>query len=76
MHKLHELYEKLQLIIDMMQFIAIQLKLCQNNSFSTTMQLHYNYTDDVMLMSLIVIHLLKIWHVALWNFWIIFFLKY
>jgi hypothetical protein len=38
---------------------AIQLQLCKNNSFSTTMQLHYNYTRDVMMMSLIVIHLLK-----------------
>jgi hypothetical protein len=43
------------------------------------MQLHYNYTHDVMLMSLIVIHLLKsnMWHHE--NFWtlkIIFFLKY
>jgi hypothetical protein len=28
------------------------------------MQLHYNYTHDVMLMSLIIIHLLKsnMWH--------------
>ncbi len=40
------------------------LQLYQNNSFSTTMQLYYNYTHDVMLMSLIVIHLLKsnMWH--------------
>jgi len=38
---------------------ATQLQFNQNNSFSTTMQLHYNYTHDVMLMSLIVIHLLK-----------------
>jgi hypothetical protein len=47
-----------------MQLITIQLQLCQNNSFSTTMQLQYNYTHDVMLMSLIVIHLLKfdMWH--------------
>jgi hypothetical protein len=37
--------------------IAIQLQLNQNNSFSTIMQLHYNFTHDVMLMSLIVIHL-------------------
>jgi hypothetical protein len=36
----------------------------QNNLFSIIMQLHYNYTHDVMLMSLIVIHLLKfdMWH--------------
>jgi hypothetical protein len=30
-----------------------------NDSFSITIQLHYNYIYDVMLMSLIVIHLLK-----------------
>jgi hypothetical protein len=44
--------------------IAIQLQLNQNNSFSTTMQFHYNCTHDVMLTSLIVIHLLKfdMWH--------------
>jgi hypothetical protein len=52
-----------------MQFIAIQLQLCQNNSFSTTMQLYYNYTHDVMLMSLIIIHLLQfdMWHYE--DFW-------
>jgi len=40
------------------------LQLNQNNSFSTTMQFHYKYTYDVILMSLIVIHLLKsdMWH--------------
>jgi len=53
--KLHEL----QLIIYMMQLIAIQLQLYQNNSFSTIMQFQYNYTHDVILTSLIVIHLLK-----------------
>jgi hypothetical protein len=44
--------------------ITTQLQLCQNNSFSSTMQLHYNYTHDVMLTSLIIIHLLKFktWH--------------
>jgi hypothetical protein len=51
-----------------MQLIATQLQLYQNNSFSTIMQLHCNYTHDVMLTSLIVIHLLKIQHVALWRF--------
>jgi hypothetical protein len=52
----------------MVQFIPIQLQLCQKNSFSTTMQLHYN-NHDVMMMSLIVIHLLKFdtWHYE--NFW-------
>jgi hypothetical protein len=49
--------------------LAIQLQINQNNSFSTTMKLHYNCTDDVMLMSLIVIHLLKCdtWHYEI--FW-------
>jgi hypothetical protein len=48
----------------MMQLIATQLQLSQNNSFPTIMQLHYNYTHDVMLTSLIIIHLLKsnTWH--------------
>ncbi len=43
---------------------ATQLQLNQNNSFSTIMQLHYNYIHDVMLTSVIVIHLLKFdkWH--------------
>jgi len=50
--------------------VATQLQFCQNNSFSTTMQLYYNCTHDVMLMSLIVIHLLKYdtWHYEI--FWI------
>jgi len=45
-------------------YSATQLQLSQNKLFSTIMQLHYNYTDDIMLMSLIVIHLLKsnMWH--------------
>jgi len=50
---------ELQFTVYMVQFIITQLQLNQNNSFSTTTQLHYNYTHDVMLMSLIVIHLLK-----------------
>jgi hypothetical protein len=59
----------LQLTIYMVQFIVILLQLYQNNSFWTTMQFHYNYTLDVMLMSLIVIHLLKsnMWHYE--KFW-------
>jgi hypothetical protein len=62
-YKLHEFVE-LQLTIYMVQLIVIQLQLSQNNLFSTTMQFHYNYTHDVMLISLIVIHLLKfgMWH--------------
>ncbi len=38
-----------------LQFIATQLQLNQNNSFSIIIQLHYNYTHDVMLTSLIII---------------------
>jgi hypothetical protein len=55
---------KLQFTIYMVQFIATQLQLCQNNSLLTIMQLNYNFTHDVMLMSLIVIHILKYntWH--------------
>jgi hypothetical protein len=43
---------------------VIQLQFNQNNSFSTTMQLHYNYTHDVTLTSFIVIDILKydMWH--------------
>jgi hypothetical protein len=48
-----------QFTIYTMQFIGIQLQLSQNNSFSTIMQLNYNYTHDVILMSFIVIHILK-----------------
>jgi len=45
------------------------MQLCQNHSFSTIMQFHYNYTHGVILTSLIVIHLLKfdMWHYE--NFW-------
>jgi hypothetical protein len=54
----------LQFTIYIVQLIAIQLQLNQNNSFSTIIQLHYNYTHHVMLASLIIIHLLKynMWH--------------
>jgi len=60
MDKLHEL----QLTKYMAQLITTQLQFNQNNSFSTTMQLHYNYTHDAILMSLIIIHILKsnMWH--------------
>jgi hypothetical protein len=51
---------KLQLTIYTVQFITTQLQFSQNNSFLTTIQLHYNYTHDVMLTSLIVIHLLNL----------------
>ncbi len=43
---------------------AIHLQFYQNNSFSNTMQPHYNCSHDVMLRSLIVIHLT----VELWIF--------
>jgi hypothetical protein len=60
----------------MVKLIAIQLQIYQNNSFSTTMQLHYNYTHDVMLTSLIVIHPLKfnMWHHEdFWTYKLLFF---
>ncbi len=60
----------------MVQFITTQLQLNLNNLLSINMQLHYNYTHDVMLTSLIVIHLLKIdmWHYEV--FGLFSFLKY
>jgi hypothetical protein len=63
---------ELQLTIYMVQLITIQLQFNQNNSFSTTMQFHYNDTHDVMLTSLNVIHLLKsnMWHYE--DFWTFF----
>jgi hypothetical protein len=66
---------KLQLTVYTMQLIANQLQIIQNNPFSITMQFHYNYTHDVMLMSLIVIHLLKynMWHYE--DFWTQFFFQ-
>ncbi len=53
----------------MVQPVVTKLQLNQNNSFSTTIQFHYNYTHDVMLMSLIIIYLLKfdMWHYE--DFW-------
>jgi len=61
---------ELQLIIYMVQLIAIQLQLCRNHTFSTTMQPHYNYSHDVMLTLIIFIHPLKLnmWHYE--DFWI------
>jgi hypothetical protein len=61
--------------ITQLRFIVTQLQLCQNNSFSTTMQLHYNYTHDVMLISLIIIHLLNFdtWYYE--DFWTLIFFK-
>jgi hypothetical protein len=48
--KLQELQE-LQVTIYTMQLITTQLQLCRNNSFSTTMQLPYDYNHNIMLMS-------------------------
>jgi hypothetical protein len=45
--------------VSMVQFIVTRLQFSQNNSFSTIMQFHYNYTVNAMLMSLIVVHLSK-----------------
>jgi hypothetical protein len=44
--------------------VALQLQFNQNNSFLIIMQLYYNCTNDVMMTSLIIIHLLQsnIWH--------------
>jgi len=55
---------KLQLVVYMVQFIVTQLQLCWNHSFSTIMQLHYNYNHNVMLTLIIFIHPLKFdtWH--------------
>jgi hypothetical protein len=67
---------ELQLIVYTMQFIVTQLQLNQNNSFSTIMQFHYNCTHDVMLTSLIVIHLLIFdrWHYEIfWTYKLLFF---
>ncbi len=58
---------KLQLTIYMVHLIAIKLQFNQNNSFSTTIQLHYDYTqchDDIINCHPFV----KIWHMALWRF--------
>jgi hypothetical protein len=46
----------LQLTIYTVQLITTQLQLCHNNSFSTTMQLPYDYNHNVMLTSLSSIH--------------------
>jgi hypothetical protein len=46
----------LQLTIYIVQLITIQLQICHNNSFSTTMQLPYDYNHNFMLMSFLSIH--------------------
>jgi len=52
-------------------WMQIHCNSIKNNSFSTTMQLHYNYNHNVMLMLLIFIHVLKFdtWHYE--DFWIL-----
>ncbi len=53
----------LQFTIHMVPLITTQLQLCRNNSFSTTMQLPYDYNHNVMLTSFF-IHPSKLntWH--------------
>jgi hypothetical protein len=48
--------QKLQLTKYTVQVITIQLQLCCNNFFSTTMQLPYDYNHNVMLTSFSSIH--------------------
>jgi hypothetical protein len=64
--------QKLQLIVYTIQHITIQLQLCHNNSFSTIMQLPYDYNHNAMLMSFF-IHPSKfnMWHYEdfSWFFW-------
>jgi hypothetical protein len=59
--KLHKLQE-LQLTIYIMQLIVIQLHLCCNNCFSTTMQLPYDCNHNVMLTSFFI-------HSSKYNTW-------
>jgi hypothetical protein len=63
MDKLHELQSCNSSYVQC-NSLQFNLQFSQNNSFSTIIQFHYNYTHDVMLRSLIVIHLLKsnLWH--------------
>jgi hypothetical protein len=42
------------------QLIIILLQFCQNNSFSTIMQVHYNYSHNIILTLLIFIHSLNL----------------
>jgi hypothetical protein len=43
-----------------LQLIVTQLQLCQNHSFSTIVQLHYNSNHNIMLTLVIFIHPLKL----------------
>jgi hypothetical protein len=74
MNKLHELQSCISLHIQC-NSLQLNYKFYQHNSFSTIMQLHYDYTHDVILMSFIVIHLLKFdtWHYEF--FWIYIFFE-
>jgi hypothetical protein len=78
MRKMGVLQLALQLTVYMVQFITTQLQLCWNNSFSTTMQFHYNYSFNIMLTLLICIHQLNLTHgtMKIFGFKIIFFLRY
>jgi hypothetical protein len=64
--------QELQLTVYIMQLIIIQLQFCCNNSFSTTMQLCYDYNHNIMMMSFF-IHPSKFdtWHYEgfSWVFW-------
>ncbi len=59
--KLQEL-QKLQLTIYIVQLITIQLQLCYNNSFSTIMQLPYDYNHNIMFTSFFI-------HPSKFNMW-------
>ncbi len=69
---LSEKLQKLQFTAYTVQLITTQLQLCLNNSFSTIMQLPYDYNYNVMLMSFF-IHPSKfnMWNYEniLWFFW-------
>ncbi len=47
---------RLQFTIYTVQLIITQLQFCHNNSFSTTMQLPYDYNHNVMMISFSSIH--------------------
>jgi hypothetical protein len=60
--------QKLQFTVHTVQRITTQLQLCHNNSFSTTMQLLYDYNRNVML-TLFFIHPSKFntWHYEIFS---------
>jgi hypothetical protein len=61
---------ELQLTVYIVQFIAIQLQLCYNHPISTIMQLHYNYSHNIMLSLVIFIHPIKLNMWQYEDFWI------